>query len=47
MGRYDEALADLNRAIELDPGDDDYIMKRAEIQLHTGPAEPTVLRPLP
>jgi hypothetical protein len=47
MGRYDEALADFNRAIELDPGDDDYIMKRAEIQRHIGPAEPTVLQTAP
>ena len=43
MGRYEEALADFNRAIELEPGDDDYIMKTAEIQRLIGPAEPTVL----
>jgi tetratricopeptide (TPR) repeat protein len=47
MERYEEALADFNRAIELDPGDDDYIMKRAEIQRHIGPAEPTVLQTAP
>src|SRR5262249_23024555 len=47
MGRYDEALADFNRAIELDPGDDDHIMKRAEIQRHIGSAEPTVLQTAP
>ena len=47
MGRYDEALADFNRAIELDPGDDDYITKRAEIQRHIGSAEPTVLQTAP
>jgi hypothetical protein len=47
MGRYDEALADFNRAIELYPGDDDYIMKRAEIQRRIGPAEPTVLQTAP
>jgi hypothetical protein len=45
MGRYDEVLADFDRAIELNPGNDDYIMKRAEIQRHIGrPAEPTVLQ---
>ena len=46
-GRYDRALADFNRAIELAPGDDDYIMKRAEIQRHIGPAEPTALQTAP
>jgi hypothetical protein len=41
--RYEQALTDFDRAIELDPGEDDYIMKRAEIQRLIGPAEPTVL----
>jgi|HubBroStandDraft_3_1064219.scaffolds.fasta_scaffold811635_1 tetratricopeptide (TPR) repeat protein len=27
MGRYEEALTDFNRAIELDPSDDDYAAK--------------------
>jgi tetratricopeptide (TPR) repeat protein len=31
MERYDDALADFNRAIELDPGDDDYAATRDEI----------------
>jgi tetratricopeptide (TPR) repeat protein len=31
MERYDDALADFNRAIELDPNDEDYAAKRADI----------------
>jgi len=31
MGRYDEALADLNHAIELDPSDTKYRAQHAEI----------------
>jgi tetratricopeptide (TPR) repeat protein len=31
MGRYDEAIADLSRAIELDPSDDDYTAEHAAI----------------
>jgi tetratricopeptide (TPR) repeat protein len=31
MGRYDDALADFTRAIELDPSHGDYAVKRAEI----------------
>ena len=31
LSRYDEALADYNRAIELDPSEDDYAAKQAEI----------------
>ena len=46
-GRYDQALADFSRVIELNPGEDDYIMKRAEIQRHIGPAEPTALQTAP
>jgi tetratricopeptide (TPR) repeat protein len=30
MGRFDEALADLNHAIELDPSDEEYVAARAE-----------------
>jgi hypothetical protein len=29
MDRYNDALADFNRAIELDPSDEDYVAKRA------------------
>jgi tetratricopeptide (TPR) repeat protein len=47
MERYEEALADLNRIIELGPGRDYYIKKRAEIQRHIEPAEPTVLQTAP
>jgi hypothetical protein len=32
MDRYDEALNDLNHAIELDPSDDGYATIRAEIR---------------
>lgn len=35
MERHDEALADFSRAIELDPSDDDYAVKLAEIRLLT------------
>jgi len=30
MGRYEEALADFNRAIELDPGDPEHIAGRGQ-----------------
>jgi tetratricopeptide (TPR) repeat protein len=39
--RYDEALADFNRAIELDPSDDDYAAKRAEIHRLMGLEPPS------
>jgi tetratricopeptide (TPR) repeat protein len=39
LERYDEALADLTRAIELDPSDDDYAAKRAEIHQMLGKCE--------
>jgi hypothetical protein len=32
MGRYDDALTDLNRAIELNHSNNDYAAKRAEIR---------------
>jgi cytochrome c-type biogenesis protein CcmH/NrfG len=31
MGRYEDAVADFTRAIELDPSEDDYAVRRAEI----------------
>ena len=36
MERYDDALAYLNRAIELDPGNDFAISKRTELSEATG-----------
>jgi tetratricopeptide (TPR) repeat protein len=39
MERYDEALADLTRAIELNPSGDDYAAKRAEIHELLGKGE--------
>ena len=36
MGRYDQALADLNRAIELDPAEDEFAAARTEICQLTG-----------
>jgi len=45
MDRYDEALADLNRAIELDPSGDDYAAKRAEIHRLMGKGEDTMPEP--
>jgi hypothetical protein len=39
MERYDDALADLNRAIELNPSDDAYTAKRAEIHRLVGKGE--------
>jgi tetratricopeptide (TPR) repeat protein len=36
MDRYDEALTDLNRAIELDPGDAGYYAARGQAYQATG-----------
>jgi hypothetical protein len=42
MGRYDDALADFTRAIELDPSHGDYAVKRAEIHQLMGEREGTL-----
>jgi len=39
MERYDDALADFNRAIELDPGNHDYATLRAETYRLRGKTE--------
>jgi tetratricopeptide (TPR) repeat protein len=39
MGRYDQALADLDRAIELDPAEDEFAAARTEICQLTGPGD--------
>ena len=31
MDRHEDALADFNRAIELDPSDEDYVAKRTDL----------------
>jgi hypothetical protein len=42
MRRYDDALADFTRAIELDPSHGDYAVKRAEIHQLMGEREGTL-----
>ena len=36
MGRYDEAIADFGRALELDPGNSQYYCQRGDVRVRTG-----------
>ena len=45
MDRYNDALADFNRAIELDPSNEDYVAKRTDLYRPMGNGEDTWPQP--